>query len=283
MSKIADALRKSQATRLVTHDRAKNSTEWHDDAEPRPSSFTPSDEVLELEPGRDLILTDEPLQHSEDELGSKRIIYPGMKDKTTENAFRDLRTLITQKTGGGNSIILVTSVRRGGGASFVSFNLGVAFAMDWARTSVVVDCNFRRPAYYNSLLENEANGISDFLADPKVRIDDIVQTCGIPRVRIICAGQRRHDVADLVNSKRADRLVKELKRRYRERTVFMDTAPITQSADAQVLMEYCDYVLLVVPYGKSDEQEIAAAAELIPKKKFIGVVFNNEPRIGRPS
>lgn len=282
MSKIADALRKSQATRLVTHDKSNRASEQQVDVEPKVSSFTPKEEVLELEPGRDLILTDEPLQHTPDELGSKRIIYPGMQDKTTENAFRDLRTLITQKTGG-NSVILVTSVRRGGGASFVSFNLAVAFAMDWARTSVVVDCNFRRPGYYNDLLEEESTGISDFLAEQKVRIDDIVQTCGIPRVRIISAGTRRHDVADLVNSKRADRLVKDLKRRYRERTVFMDTAPITQSADAQVLMEYCDYVLVVVPYGKSDEQEIAAAAELIPKKKFIGVVFNNEPRIGKAS
>lgn len=283
MSKLADALRKSQAIRRVTHDKSHKSSDWQEDVEPRTNTFTPSEEVLELEPGRDLILTDEPLQHSEDELGSKRIIYPGMKDKTAENSFRDLRTLITQKTGGGNSIILVTSVRRGGGASFVSFNLAVAFAMDWARTSVVVDCNFRRPGYYNNLLEEEALGMSDFLAAQKVRIDDIVQSCGIPRVRIISAGTRRHDVADLVNSKRADRLVKDLKRRYRERTVFMDAAPITQSADAQVLMEYCDHVLLVVPYGNSDEQEIAAAAELIPKKKFIGVVFNNEPRIGRPS
>jgi hypothetical protein len=52
---------------------------------------------------------------------------------------------------------------------------------------------------------------------------------------------------------------------------------MTQSADTQILAELCDYIVLVVPYGKVTNQQIDACVKELDNKKLLGVVFNNEP------
>jgi Mrp family chromosome partitioning ATPase len=75
-------------------------------------------------------------------------------------------------------------------------------------------------------------------------------------------------------------LFQDLKNRYSDRYIIVDAPPITKSADAEILSDFCDYVLLVVPYGKATESQILAAARAIDEKKLLGVVFNNEPYYG---
>jgi Mrp family chromosome partitioning ATPase len=67
--------------------------------------------------------------------------------------------------------------------------------------------------------------------------------------------------------------------RYDDRYIFMDAAPITESADTRILVELCDFVLLVVPYGRVTKNRIQEAADAIGKDKLLGIVFNDVPRM----
>jgi protein-tyrosine kinase len=47
------------------------------------------------------------------------------------------------------------------------------------------------------------------------------------------------------------------------------------SADAAILSEVVDYIVVVVPYGKVTESRINKAVKLLPQEKIAGIIINN--------
>src|SRR5689334_13617343 len=81
-----------------------------------------------------------------DDLSLRGIIQPQRKEDPAIQAFRDLRTKIIQQSQGQNAVILVTSVTKGCGSSFIAQNLGAAFAYDMGKTALLIDCDLRHPS-----------------------------------------------------------------------------------------------------------------------------------------
>jgi Mrp family chromosome partitioning ATPase len=65
--------------------------------------------------------------------------------------------------------------------------------------------------------------------------------------------------------------------RYRDRYIVLDAPPIGESADASILAEFCDRVVIVVPYGRVTEGQVSAAVDSVDKSKLFGLVMNDEP------
>jgi exopolysaccharide/PEP-CTERM locus tyrosine autokinase len=210
-------------------------------------------------------------------LQAGRIIYPEMPDNAVMQAFRQIRTHIIQKTQGRNAIIMVTSVKGGGGSSFVALNLGVAFAFDAGKTALLVDCNFRRPSLNRLFPSGACQGLADYLEQPRMDVAQILYPVGIDRLRVIPAGGKREIPAEYFTSAKMRRFLDDIKQRYRERYIVLDAPPMTESADTQILSELCDLVLLVAPYGRVTAPQLDACVQGIDPNKFIGVVFNGEP------
>lgn len=213
------------------------------------------------------------------ELEAGRIIYPEMADNEVVQAFRQIRTRVIQRTGGENAVIMVTSVKGDGGSSFVAMNLGVAFAFDAGKTALIVDCNLRRPGFNRLLTRDAARGLTDYLENPELGVEEILHPVGIERLRVIPAGSQREIPAEYFTSVKMRSFVEALKRRYRERYIIIDAPPMTESADTQILAELCDLVILVAPYGAATRDEIDACVKAIDRSRFFGTVFNGEPRI----
>jgi Mrp family chromosome partitioning ATPase len=118
-----------------------------------------------------------------DELEDQRIIHRELATDETVQAFREIRTKIVQRTKGRNAIVMVTSVTRGGGNSFVTMNLGAAFAFDAGKTALLVDCNLRNPRLQGLLRGESAPGLTDYLENEQLDVADIIQPVGIERLR----------------------------------------------------------------------------------------------------
>ncbi len=215
---------------------------------------------------------------SRGELADSRIIYPEMTGNGTVQAFREIRTKILQRTKGRNGVIMVTSVTGGGGSTFVSLNLGAAFAFDAGKTALLIDCNLRNPWLQKLLKAESPPGLMDYLENKDVDLAGIIHPVGIERLRVIPAGGQRDVPAEYFTSPRFKRMFDNIRRRYDERFVILDAPPMTDSADTKILAELCDYVLLVVPYGRVTQAQIDESIKSIDGAKFLGVVFNNEPR-----
>jgi len=210
-------------------------------------------------------------------LSRNRIIYPEMGENGTVRAFREIRTKIIQKSMSRNCTIVVTSVTGGGGSSFVTLNLGVAFAFDASKTALLLDCNFRNPSLHRLFGAGIFHGLTDYLENPDMDISEIIHPVGIERLRIVPSGGQREIPAEYFTSLKMKRLLDNIKQRYKERYIILDAPPMTDSADTRILAELCDYVVLVVPYGRVTSAQIDVCAKAIGEKKLLGIIFNDQP------
>ena len=69
--------------------------------------------------------------------------------------------------------------------------------------------------------------------------------------------------------------VEELQSRYTDRYVILDAPPVGNTADARILADLCDFVIIVVPYGMVTVDQIKTAIESVPSDKLIGLIYNN--------
>lgn len=210
-------------------------------------------------------------------LALNRIIYPELGEDGTVRAFREIRTKIIQKSQGRNCVIMVTSVTGGGGSSFVTLNLGVAFSFDAGKTALLLDCNFHNPSLHRLFGPGTYRGLVDYLEHPEMDITEIIHPVGIERLRIIPSGGRREISAEYFTSIKMNQMLDSIKQRYQERYIILDAPPMTESADTQILADLCDYVVLVVPYGRVMDSQIDTCVKAIGEKKLLGIVFNDEP------
>ena len=214
-----------------------------------------------------------------DELSELKIIHPDMLDTQIADTFRDLRTKIIQKSKGKNVSIMLTSCVTGYYSHMTALNLAAAFAFDESKTSLLVDCNLSNPQLDSVLDLSTTNGLTDYLESDSYPIDSIVQDSGIKRLRVIPAGKSRETAAEYFTSLKMRNLMSDLLARYSDRYMFVDTSPIIDSADTRILVELCDYVLLVVPYGKSTNSRVKEAVEAIDTEKLLGIVFVDKPAL----
>jgi protein-tyrosine kinase len=216
-----------------------------------------------------------------DELAQRGMIQLQHSEDPAIQVFRELRTKIIQQNRGRNAVILVTSVSKGCGGSFIARNLGAAFAFDMGKTALLMDCNLADPSAHKLLAKPSTPGLVDYFENPNLDIKEIIHPLGIARYRVITAGKQRDVLEEHFTSEKMNRLVDTLRRRYQERFIIMDGPPMSKIADIRVLSDLADYVLLVARYARSTNTQIGRCLELISEKKQLGVVFNDEPRFPR--
>jgi len=226
------------------------------------------------------------MQHSaelsSEDKAAARVIDISMSDRQVFNAFRDFRTTISQLIGKKSSpIIMITSSGEQAGTSFVAQNLAVAIALDETKTSLLIECNFANPSFKHFVMDEEKPGLNDYLKESEISVEEIIHPTGIPRMRIIPAGVQSYAMSEYFTNSRLNKLFAEIKQRYAERFIIVDAPDISTNADARILAQVCDYVILVVPYGKATEKQVLRDARAIGKEKLLGTVFNNQPKVPR--
>ncbi len=205
---------------------------------------------------------------------AKRIIHPDMDDYSIMNSFREIRTHLIQKSPGKNFVLMVVSLAHDMGATFFSVNIGAAFSYEGQKTSLLVDCNQRKPKL-NRLFDTETRyGLSDYLHDPKIRSKNIIYPTGIYRMNFIPIGHRSNEKREFLSSERMQEFIGIIKRRYADRYIILNAPPLETSADAAILSEVVDYIIVVVPYGRVTESRISKALKLLPQEKIAGIILN---------
>jgi len=214
-----------------------------------------------------------PTLWSHEELYDKKVIFAGMRQRNLLNAFREVRIRLLQKSKTDNMVVLVTSVARTGSSSAFSFNLAATFALDHYKTALYVDCNPYESNIDKYIVGNVQYGLTQYLSDNSKALEDIIYPSGIERLRIIPSGQGSESAAEIFNSKKMQSFINEIKSRYPDRFIVLDAPSVQQSTEARILSKFCDYTLLVVPFGKAVTDEVLAAVDAVGKEKFAGMVF----------
>ncbi len=228
----------------------------------------------------DLANMEEARLFSDRQLDLLGIVHPRSKNRDMVDAMRQLRTKLYSLKPDGNFSVLVSSVVPEGGGSFVSLNLAATIAFDKAKTSMLVEANLHTPVLHRLMKlvgREDAHGLLDYLERPELGIEHIVSPSGIPRMRVVPIGSNEEVSAEHFTSARYKQLMLDIKERYDNRYVIVDGPAMSNSADARILSEICDYTVLVIPYGGVTPGALDAVIDEIDERKLAGIVMNNQP------
>jgi protein-tyrosine kinase len=185
--------------------------------------------------------------------------------------FRKLRSFLSQIQP--LSTILVTSALQGEGKTFVSANLAMGIAFDLDLHALLVECDLRNPALSRYFEYGEGRGLSDYLSGDAAIPDLLVKT-NLDKLTLLPGGTPREHPAELMASNRMADLIQEMKGRYRDRVIILDSTPILATAEAESLVKMVDGILLVIRAGKTPRETVQQALSVLGKEKILGVVLN---------
>lgn len=169
-------------------------------------------------------------------------------------AFRILRTNMAfmGKRDVKTQVITFTSFNAGAGKTFTSRNL--AMSLVYARKKVImVDLDIRKGTLTRHMKHNKI-GMTSYLSETSVGIDDIIYHNEDLGMDIISAGPIAPNPAELLMDERLDELMVELRQRYDY--IIVDNVPVGVVADAAISNRISDLTLFVVRAGKLDKRQI---------------------------
>jgi len=208
----------------------------------------------------------------------RRIVHPEMDKYEILNTFREIRTKILQRAEGKNQVITVVGLQHGTGATFSSINLAASFSYEGEKTSLVVDCDQKKRKLENVFGTEVEHGLCDYLDDSSIGVENIIYPTGINRMRYIPVGKRSNQTTEFYSSEKMSDVITQVKKRYSDRYIILNAPPLEVSADAAILSEVSDFIVVIVGYGKASSNRLGKAIRLLPKEKIVGIVINNKTK-----
>ena len=169
----------------------------------------------------------------------------------------------------------ITGFGVGEGKSLVAANLAVSIAGDTRQTTLLVDLDFRRPAVHHLFdLDPDSPSLASYFLD-NTPLEDILVNPGIPNLTLLPAAGGAPNPTELLGSSRMESLVQELKERYKDRYIIIDSPSVNLCPDPLVISEYMDGLILVARAAQVTNESIESAMSKLPREKCLGVVFND--------
>ena len=192
--------------------------------------------------------------------------------------FKVLRTnILFPASGKPPKTILITSALPGDGKSFVTSNLGISIARGVEEHVLIIDGDIRRPSIHKRFGFNHVAGLSDYLFEGE-DIAPLLKKTLIDKLVILPAGDPPPNPTELMSSKKMKALMEEVKTRYDDRFVLIDSPPPSMASETNALAKYVDGAIFVARAGKTPRDAIADTIERIGKDKMIGMVLNQADR-----
>lgn len=171
------------------------------------------------------------------------------------------------------NVVVVTSANPHEGKTITTLNLAISLAQEFDYTVLVVEADLRAPSFLKYLGLASGPGLSDCL-EGRVQCADAFIRTGIGRLVVLPAGTPVANPMELLSSNRMRLFIQELKHRYPDRFILVDTPPANMFAETRALAAMADSAILVVQEGESSLEEVASAAQALDSK-VMGIVYNN--------
>jgi len=193
--------------------------------------------------------------------------------------YRKLKSMIIRATkkDAFRNTLMVTSSLSGEGKSITSLNLAVILAQEYNNTVLLIDADLRRPSLHRYLGITPNVGLSDCLAGGLDAGEAMVKT-GIPKLSFLASGTAVDDPVELLSSHTMKALLGEMKQRYRDRYIIIDTPPILPYAETHALSAMVDGIVFVVKEGMASIKGIRDAIDMLNDTAVLGIVYNDVSR-----
>ncbi len=168
--------------------------------------------------------------------------------------------------------VALTSSLPAEGKSLVNVLLAKTLS-EMGQRVLLIDADLRKPQMHHRLGINNLSGLTNLLTDDDLRWRDVAQpVTGYDNWSVITAGRRPPDPTRLLSSQRMHQLVDELTRSGEFDLIVFDTPPVLGLADAALVAEHCDGLMLLVSLGRVDRG--------LPKEAINRIRSSGAPLLG---
>ena len=201
--------------------------------------------------------------------------------RDVQSAYGRIRTqLIHRLQENGWNTVAITSPTRGAGSSLTAINLAVSIARDFKYTVLLVELDFVKPSFRQTLGFPQQQGIVDYLLHD-APLSDIILTPGVERLAVIPAGSPVTHSSAMLSSPKMIRFVAEIKALYEHYIVLFDLPCVLSADHATAFAPFVDCALLVVEEGETRVNEVRCALDCLRATNVLGVVLNRSAHVNR--
>jgi receptor protein-tyrosine kinase/non-specific protein-tyrosine kinase len=180
---------------------------------------------------------------------------------------------LTTREGFKNTLAVTSSVSDEG-KSITAVNLAVSLSQEYDHAVILIDADLRRPSLHTYLNRTPGKGLSDCLAgdsDP----DSVLMPIGSNKLSFFPAGKRINDPVEFFASRKMQSFMQDLKARYADRYIIIDTPPVLLFAETKKISAFADGTVLVVKEGLATLENISEAIDILKGSNVLGIVYNN--------
>ena len=142
-----------------------------------------------------------------------------------------------------DKVILVTSSISGEGKSFISTNIASSFALLGKRVALV-GMDIRNPKLAQMLDLNEMPGVTSYLSQGNVTLEQIAQPCKeVKGLDVFVGGAIPPNPSELLLGDRVKDMFRDLREQYD--VIIVDSAPVAQVSDSFALDKYSNATVYV--------------------------------------
>ncbi|MCP9903219.1 polysaccharide biosynthesis tyrosine autokinase [Cyanobium sp. BA5m-10] len=201
--------------------------------------------------------------------GYQRFFY----QEAFRNLFTSIRFLSSDKP---LRSLALTSTLPAEGKTLVNALLAKTLS-EMGQRVLLVDADMRKPQLHHRLGLNNLTGLSNLLTEANLHWRDVLQPVqGYDNWSVITAGTRPPDTTRLLSSKRMHQLVTELAESNQFDIVLYDTPPVLGLADAPLVAQHVDGLILLVSLDRVDRNLPKEAISRVRSSgaQLLGVVTN---------
>jgi protein-tyrosine kinase len=192
--------------------------------------------------------------------------------EAAEESYRGLRTrLMRMRLDRGLRSVVITSSVQGEGKTLTALNLALSCAQLHEMGILLIDGDVRTRGLTRTLGLPTGPGLSEVLAGECDPAKAILSTDS-GNLFVLSSGQASLPPAELFASRHWQELLSWCKESFK--LVLVDSPPVLNLADVELITAACDGVLMVVRAKHTRRDVLRNATRQIDAKKLLGVVYN---------
>ena len=208
------------------------------------------------------------------------LVTANQQNSPASEQYRKLKSLIVKlsKMGELDRAMMVTSPVAGEGKTLTSINLAITMAQEFDHTVLLIEADVRKPSVLKYLGLESQPGLTECVLDG-LDVNEVLIKTGIGSLTIMPSGRKVENPVELFSSNRMDAILTEIKQRYKDRYIIIDTTPLLPFAEPQYIANLVGAVLLVVREGLTTPEKLKRSLEILKNNNLLGIVSNGVSRV----
>ncbi len=186
-----------------------------------------------------------------------------------------LKNLAKESRPDNSNIVMITSSVTGEGKTYTAINLAMSFALERDRTVLLIDADVIKGSAGKILeVSPSALGLTDLLAGDCSDMGQAVLPTNVPSLSFMPAGSLHENTNELLSSSNMTLCINELAEQYSDRIIVVDSSPLLQTNEANILAEHAGQIVFVVAEADTPQKLVTQALDHIDKDKYVGILLN---------